>query len=98
MIHQSLLNDFNPGVKLITNPKLQDGNLTLNFNENIFVNPDKNMISNYVLKSLVLSLTEKKGVKNISIEVNGKANLIDEKGGKLIKPVDRPENVNTGSF
>lgn len=97
-IHQSLLNDFNPGVKLITNPKLQDGNLTLNFNENIFVNPDKNMISNYVLKSLVLSLTEKKGVKNISIEVNGKANLIDEKGGKLIKPVDRPENVNTGSF
>ncbi|MGF9939657.1 hypothetical protein ABEX73_17220, partial [Bacillus anthracis] len=27
-----------------------------------------------------------------------KANLIDEKGGKLIKPVDRPENVNTGSF
>ena len=31
------LNDFNPGVKLITNPKLQDGNLTLNFNENIFV-------------------------------------------------------------
>ena len=56
------------------------------------------MISNYVLKSLVLSLTEKKGVKNVSIEVNGKANLIDEKGGKLIKPVDRPENVNTGSF
>ena len=97
-IHQSLLNDFNPGVKLITNPKLQDGNLTLNFNENIFINPDKNMISNYVLKSLVLSLTEKKGVKSVSIEVNGKANLIDEKGGKLIKPVDRPENVNTGSF
>ena len=97
-IHQSLLNDFNPGVKLITNPKLQDGNLTLNFNENIFINPDKNMVSNYVLKSLVLSLTEKKGVKSVSIEVNGKANLIDEKGGKLIKPVDRPENVNTGSF
>lgn len=97
-IHQALLNDFNPGVKLITNPKLQDGNLTLNFNENIFINPDKNMVSNYVLKSLVLSLTEKKGVKSVSIEVNGKANLIDEKGGKLIKPVDRPENVNTGSF
>lgn len=56
------------------------------------------MISNYVLKSLVLSLTEKQGVKNVSIEVNGKANLMDEKGEKLIKPVDRPQNVNTGSF
>jgi germination protein M len=97
-IQGSLLNDFNPGAKLITNPKVQDGNITLNFNENIFVNPDKNMISNYVLKSLVLSLTEKQGVKNVSIEVNGKANLMDEKGEKLIKPVDRPQNVNTGSF
>ncbi|MGQ0517151.1 hypothetical protein ACT453_43305, partial [Bacillus sp. D-CC] len=28
------------------------------------------------MKSLVLSLTEKKGVKSVSIEVNGKANLI----------------------
>ncbi len=38
-IHQSLLNDFNPGVKLITNPKLQDGNLTLNFNEKYICKP-----------------------------------------------------------
>lgn len=97
-IQGSLLNDFNPGARLITNPKVENGNITLNFNENIFVNPDKNMISNYVLKSLVLSLTEKQGVKNVSIEVNGKANLMDEKGEKLIKPVDRPQNVNTGSF
>ena len=91
------MSDFNPGVKLITNPKLQDGNITLNFNENIFANKDKSKISNYVLKSLVLSLTEK-GVKNVSIQVNGKANLMDEKGEKLTKPVDRPENVNTGGF
>ncbi|WP_459499240.1 GerMN domain-containing protein [Bacillus sp. C1] len=96
--HGSLLNDFNSGVKLITNPKLQNGNVTLNFNENIYANKDKNMISNYVLKSLVLSLTEKQGVKNVSIEVNGKANLVNEKGEKLTKPVDRPQNVNTGSF
>lgn len=94
----SLLSDFNPGVKLITNPKLQEGNVTLNFNENIFANKDKSKISNYVLKSLVLSLTEKQGVKNVSIQVNGKANLMDEKGEKLTKPVNRPENVNTGGF
>lgn len=56
------------------------------------------MISNYVLQSLVLSLTEKQGVKNVSVEVNGKANLVTEKGQKLTKPVARPQNVNTGSF
>ncbi|KFN03390.1 sporulation protein [Bacillus clarus] len=96
--HGSLLNDFNPGVKLVSDPKLQDGQITLNFNENIYANKDKNMISNYVLKSLVLSLTEKQGVKNVSVEVNGKANLTNEQGEKLIKPVNRPQNVNTGSF
>jgi len=46
----------------------------------------------------VLSLTEKQDVKNVSIQVNGKANLVTEKGDKLIKPIDRPQNVNTGSF
>ncbi|PFR98677.1 GerMN domain-containing protein, partial [Bacillus cereus] len=79
-------------------PKMQDGKLTLNFNENIYTDKGKSMISDYVLQSLVLSLTEKKGVKNVSVEVNGKANLVNEKGEKLTKPVDRPQNVNTGSF
>jgi len=94
----ALLNDFNPDVKLVSEPKVQDGKVTLNFNENIYVDKGKSMISNYVLQSLVLSLTEKQGVKNVSVEVNGKANLVNEKGEKLTKPVDRPQNVNTGSF
>lgn len=94
----SLLNDFNPDVKLVSEPKLQDGKVTLNFNENIYANKGKSVISNYVLQSLVLSLTEKQDVKNVSVEVNGKANLVTEKGEKLTKPVNRPQNVNTGSF
>ncbi|WIY60485.1 GerMN domain-containing protein [Bacillus arachidis] len=94
----SLLNDFNPDVKLVSEPKLQDGKVTLNFNENIYANKGKSVISNYVLQSLVLSLTEKQHVKNVSVEVNGKANLVTEKGEKLTKPVNRPQNVNTGSF
>ena len=97
--HKSALTyDFNPDVKLINEPKLEKGTVTLNFNENIYANKDKSMISNYVLQSLVLSLTEKQGIENVSIQVNGKANLITEKGDKLIKPVARPLNVNTGSF
>ncbi|MCI0763622.1 GerMN domain-containing protein [Bacillus sp. TL12] len=94
----ALLSDFNPGVKLVSEPKIQDGKVTLNFNENIYLDKEKSKISNYVLQSLVLSLTEKNDVKNVSVEVNGKANLVTEKGEKLTKPVDRPQNVNTGSF
>ncbi|MFD0768216.1 GerMN domain-containing protein [Bacillus sp. CGMCC 1.60114] len=97
--HQSALTyDFNPDVKLINEPKLEKGTVTLNFNENIYGNKGKSMISDYVLQSLVLTLTEKQGVENVLIQVNGKANLVTEKGTKLIKPVDRPQNVNTGSF
>lgn len=97
--HQSALTyDFNPDVKLINEPKLEKGTVTLNFNENIYANKNKSMISNYVLQSLVLTLTEKQGVENVLIQVNGKANLVTEKGDKLIKPVARPQNVNTGSF
>lgn len=37
----SLANDFNADVKLVSEPKLQDGKVTLNFNENIYANKEK---------------------------------------------------------
>lgn len=93
-----LVSDFNPDVRLVNAPKYENGKVTLNFNENIYASVGKNVISNYVLGSLVLSLTEQKGVESISIEVNGKLDLLKENGEKLTKPVTRPQNVNTGSF
>jgi germination protein M len=93
-----LSSDFNADVKLLTPPKYENGKVTLNFNENIYGSVGKNVISNYVLQSLVLSLTEQKGVESVAVEVNGKADLVTEKGQKLTKPVTRPQNVNTGSF
>ncbi len=97
--HKSnLVSDFNSDVKLLGEPKYQDGKITLNFNENIYGNVSKNIVSSYVLNSLVLSLTEQKGINSVAIEVNGKANVLNEKGQKLTKPVTRPQNVNTGSF
>ncbi|MBO9130536.1 GerMN domain-containing protein [Bacillus sp. 165] len=94
----NLVSDFNADVKLLDAPEYQDGKVTLNFNENIYGNLGKNIISSYVLDSLVLSLTEQKGVESVAIEVDGKANVLNEKGKKLTKPVTRPQNVNTGSF
>lgn len=95
-----LLNDFSEDVKLLENPVVKDGNITLNFDESILGSFDekKNIISNHVIDSLVLSLTEQPGVKSVAIEVNGETKLVNEQGKSISEPVTRPENVNTGSF
>ncbi|MFJ5965519.1 GerMN domain-containing protein [Bacillus sp. NPDC093026] len=96
----NLLTDFNQDVKLVTPPKVKDGHVTLDFNESIFGSADekKKVISQKVLNSIVLTLTEMPDVKSVSVKVNGKAELVNEKGAELTKPVTRPEQVNTGSF
>lgn len=93
-----LLNEFSPEVKLIDKPKVNNGNVILNFNESIYGSFEQKMISQNVLESLVLTLTEQKGIDRVSIKVDGKAELVDEKGQKLTEPVTRPQHVNTGSF
>jgi germination protein M len=89
-----LTSDFQEDVKLLET-KMEDGTVTLNFNENI---ASKGKISQHTLGALVLSLTEQKDVKDVVVQVNGKTELLDDKGEKLTKPVTRPQNVNTGSY
>ncbi|WP_071460299.1 GerMN domain-containing protein [Bacillus massilinigeriensis] len=94
-----LQSEFGHDVKLIDNPKVEGGKVTLNFNESIYGSfDDKKVISENALNSLVLSLTEQAGIKSVSVQVKGKAELVLENGKKLSKPVTRPEKVNTGSF
>jgi germination protein M len=93
-----LLSDFQADVKLLDKPKYENGKVTLNFNEAIYGSKEKNIISEHVLNSLVLSLTEQEGIESVAITVNGKADLVKEDGESLAEPVTRPENVNTGSF
>jgi len=97
-VASNLLNEFNPDVKLLEEPKVEDGKVTLNFNESIYGSFEEKIISKNVLDSLVLSLTEQNGIESVVITVNGKAELMSEDGKKLTEPVTRPENVNTGSF
>ena len=97
-IESKLVNEMSPEVKLLEEPKVMNGQVTLNFNESIYGSFDKKVISQHVLDSLVLSLTEQSGIESVVITVNGKAELETEKGKKLTEPVTRPENVNTGSF
>jgi germination protein M len=94
----NLVSEFMSDVKLLGTPKVENGKVTLDFNENIYGSFKKNMISQHLLDTLVLSLTEQKGIDQVAVTVKGKAGLVKEDGKKLTAPVTRPEKVNTGSF
>lgn len=97
--NSNLVSDFMTDVKLKEAPKVDDkGNVTLDFNDSIYGSYDKKVISQHLLDSLVLSLTEQPGIKQVSVLVDGKADLVKENGKKLTEPVMRPEKVNTGSY
>lgn len=93
-----LLSEFQPKVKLLNDPKIESGKVTLDFNESIYGSFEEKIISEHVLNTLVLSLTEQEGIESVAVTVNGEANLVTEDGRNLSEPVTRPENVNTGSF
>jgi germination protein M len=93
----SLASDFT-GAKLLDDPKLEDGTVTLNFNEAVYGSLEEKMVSEHMLNSLVLSLTEQKGIKGVSVLVNGEATVVSKDGETITEPVTRPENVNTISF
>ncbi|MBA4537487.1 GerMN domain-containing protein [Bacillus aquiflavi] len=94
----SLLTEFLPDVALIDPPKVDNGKVTLNFNESILGSFEEKMISKHLLNSLVLSLTEQQGIESVSVMVDGSTEVINEEGEKLSEPVTRPEKINTGSF
>lgn len=94
----NLVTEFMPDVKLLESPKIENGKVTLDFNENIYGSFKKNTISQNLLDELVLSLTEQKDIKEVAVTVKGKAQLATEDGKKLTAPVTRPQKVNTGSF
>ncbi|THE09440.1 sporulation protein [Bacillus timonensis] len=93
----NLISELHQDVKLLS-AKMDDGKVTLDFNEAIYGAFNEKMISNHVINSLVLSLTEQPEVKSVAITVNGSEDVVTEDGKSLTEPVTRPANVNTGSF
>lgn len=95
-----LLSGFQNEVELLSAPKYEDGKVTLDFNEAIYgsLDEEQKIISSQALQSLVLTLTEQKGIESVAVTVKGKADLLKENGEKLTEPVTRPAKVNTGSF
>jgi germination protein M len=95
-----LVTEFRPDAALLDEPKIEDGVVTLNFNESIYSSFDdeEKIVSGHLLNELVLSLTEQSDIKKVAIQVNGEKELLKEDGKKLTEPVTRPETVNTGKY
>lgn len=97
-LNSELYTLFMPDVELVEEPTIKDGVVTLNFNENLYGSYDQKLVTKQVLDTLVLSLTEHKGIEAVSIQVNGEADVVNWEGETLAEPVTRPKHVNTGSF
>lgn len=93
--NSGLLNVFGSKVKLVSDPTIEDGVVTLNFNKAIYSNAKKKTISDEELNSLVLSLTAQDGIKKVAIQVDGNPSVKTEAGQVISKPVSRPKDVNT---
>lgn len=93
-----LLNVFRENVQLTEDPEFTDGILTLTFNESIFSQPENQVISDEVMTSLVLSLTELPGIEAVQVQVEGHEQVFQESGEELSEPVTREKMQQIGSI
>ena len=93
-----LVSGFLPDVKLLETPKLENGQVTLNFNDAAFGSYEKKMISDHLLQSLVLTLTEQQGIESVAVKVDGSTELVSGNGEPLTEPVTRPTKINAERF
>ncbi|WP_170007851.1 GerMN domain-containing protein [Bacillus fonticola] len=91
----NLVSEFLTDVELVEAPIVEDGLVTLNFNEALLAGNEEGVLSSRMLQSIVLSLTEQKSIKEVSIQVAGESEFVNENGESVAEPVSRPENVNT---
>lgn len=80
---------FNSGTTLASSPSLNNGTLELEFTEDILEDVDEAMISDDVMKSLVLSLTEDEDVDAVNVTVENVETLHNEKGESYDEPVTK---------
>ncbi|MRH42937.1 spore gernimation protein [Aquibacillus halophilus] len=93
-----LLNVFNNGATLVENPNYKDGVLTLKFNENILNSVAEGSISDEVMETLVLTLTDQPGVDAVSVGVENMQQVFNESGVPYSEPVTRDTFVPTESL
>ncbi|MCP8617043.1 GerMN domain-containing protein [Salirhabdus salicampi] len=93
-----LLHVFPEEVALFDQPLYEDGVLTVTFNEEILHDIEEQTISDEVMSSLVLTLTEQPGVESVNIRVNNYEEVYTESGEPVSEPVTREEVTKTDSI
>ncbi|WP_407272655.1 GerMN domain-containing protein [Radiobacillus sp. PE A8.2] len=93
-----LYNVFNSGVELAEQPEITEGVLSLTFNENIFNDLERASISDEVMETLVLTLTEQPGVEAVDVSVSDYEQVFNSSGVPYSEPVSRDTFVPTGSY
>jgi len=88
-IGTELTHVFNNGTMLASSPSLNDGTLELEFTKDILKDSDEATISDEVMKSLVLSLTEDEAVDSLNISVEDIETLYNESGESYDEPVTK---------
>ncbi|GGE42464.1 spore germination protein GerM [Pullulanibacillus camelliae] len=85
---------FNSDVSLTDKPVINDkGVATLNFNDYLYADSSKKVVSDEALNCLALTFTNQPAITKVAIEVQGKTQVVTESGKPLTQPVGVP-NVN----
>lgn len=93
-----LLHVFNPNATVVDEPTLADGVLNLTFSEEILSDVNQGFISDEVMETLVLTLTDQPDVSAVSINVENVDQVFNEHGVPYNEPVSREAFVPTGSL
>ncbi|UOQ86217.1 GerMN domain-containing protein [Gracilibacillus salinarum] len=80
---------INTGSQLAAEPVMEDGVLSLTFNESILSNSEKSVIADEVMKSIVLTLTEQEGIDAVNVSIENHEEVMGENGQPYTEPVSR---------
>ncbi|WP_163537939.1 GerMN domain-containing protein [Gracilibacillus sp. YIM 98692] len=89
---------MNTGSQLASAPVMQDGVLSITFNENILSNSEKSMIADEVMQSIVLTLTEQENIEAVEVSIENHDQLVNENGQPYAEPVSRDMFIPTESI
>lgn len=92
----TLASPFDADVELVSRPVVKNGVATLDFNEQLYTDAKKKIVSDEAVNCLALTLTGLTDVKKVAIEVKGNARMTLESGKPLTEPVSRPVVNKTG--
>lgn len=94
----NLLHVFNPRASILEASTITDGVLELIFSKEILSDVNEALISNEVMETLVLTLTDHPDVSAVSIHVDEIDQVFNEHGVPYNEPVSREAFVPTGSM